>query len=78
MRHPEQEVIIDYTNWRGVRSIRRIHPLSVRFEATEWHQYPQWILRAVDTEKGETRDFAMSEIRTWAPAEEVRVSNPPH
>jgi predicted DNA-binding transcriptional regulator YafY len=62
---PKEEVVIDYTNWRGERAMRRVRPLSVRFEATEWHPDQQWLLRAVDVERGHTRDFAMSNIHSW-------------
>lgn len=61
----EDEAVIDYTNWRGERSRRRIKPLSVRFEATEYHRFPQWLLRAIDVERGVTRDFAMKDIHYW-------------
>jgi len=64
---PKQEVVIDYTNWRGERALRHIRPLTIRFEATEWHPEEQWILRAVDVERGATRDFAMSSIHSWTP-----------
>ena len=62
---PKQEVIIDYTNFRGERALRRIRPLTVRFEAIEWHEEVQWLLRAVDVERGATRDFAMADIHSW-------------
>ena len=62
---PEEEVVIDYTNYRGERGLRRIRPLAVRFEASEWHPTKQWLLRAVDVEKGAMRDFAMIDIHSW-------------
>ncbi len=37
MADPRKEVIIDYTNWRGERSVRRIFPLGISFENNEWH-----------------------------------------
>lgn len=64
-----EEVLIDYTNYRGERGVRRIRPLSVRFENNEWHHDTQWLLRAVDIEKGATRDFAMKDIHSWRPAQ---------
>jgi hypothetical protein len=51
----EQEaatVLIDYTNWRNVRAMRRIHPLEIRFGSSEWHKTEQWLLRAVDMDNG--------------------------
>ena len=58
---------IDYTNWRGERRIRVIQPLSVSFGVTEHHSQPQWLLRAIDVEKGEERDFAMLRIHRTLP-----------
>jgi hypothetical protein len=49
-----------YRNWRGEERIRTLRPLSLRWVAvTPWHPDPMWILHAVDTEKGEVRDFAL-------------------
>lgn len=53
---------IDYKNWRGVTSRRRIIPLGVRYGSTEWHPEEQWLLSAIDVEKGAVREFAMSEV----------------
>lgn len=64
----DEEVLIDYTNWRGERAMRRVRPLTIRFEATEWHEEVQWLMRAVDLERGSTRDFAIKDIHSWAPA----------
>lgn len=63
-----QQVIIDYTNWRGERGLRRIIPLSIQFENSEWHPDTQWILHAVDVERGATREFAMVSIHSWTMA----------
>lgn len=67
MADPREEVLIDYTNWRGERSTRRIRPLSVAFENSQWHPSTQWILHAVDIERGATREFAMKDIHSWLP-----------
>jgi predicted DNA-binding transcriptional regulator YafY len=61
----DPEVVIDYTNWRGERSLRRIRPLAIAFENNEWHPETQWLLEAVDLEKGENRTFAMNNIHSW-------------
>lgn len=60
-----KHVIIDYTNWRGERGLRRIVPLSMHFENNEWHPETQWLLEADDVEKGETRTFAVVNIHGW-------------
>lgn len=62
-----EAVIIDYTNWRGERSERKIHPLTIAFENNEWHPESQWLLEAVDLEKGQIRTFVMTNIHSWKP-----------
>lgn len=51
-----------YRNWRGEIGERRAIPIGVWFSSTEWHPEPQWLLRAYDCDKRETRDFAMRDI----------------
>lgn len=61
-------VSIDYTNWRGERSERRIRPLRLLFENSEWHHETQWVLEAFDLEKRAKRSFAIANIHSWKPA----------
>jgi predicted DNA-binding transcriptional regulator YafY len=65
MADPKQEVMIDYSNYKGERSLRRIRPLRVVFENNEWHPETQWILEAVDIDKGQERGFAIKSIHAW-------------
>jgi predicted DNA-binding transcriptional regulator YafY len=65
--NPRKEVVIDYTNWRGERSKRRIRPHQIVFENNEWHPETQWLLEAADLEKGEMRTFALANIHSWQP-----------
>jgi predicted DNA-binding transcriptional regulator YafY len=67
MGTPREEVLIDYTNYHGERSKRLVRPLSVAFENSEWHPDTQWILHAIDVERGETREFALKDIHSWEP-----------
>jgi hypothetical protein len=61
-------VEIDYTNWKGVRSTRRIQPLgTVKFEKSDYHPEKQWVIEALDLDKNETRSFAMKDIHSWTP-----------
>lgn len=60
-----QLVKIVYTNYRHETTVRTIIPERVWFGSTEWHPEPQWLLNAIDVEKGEQRSFAMSDIRCW-------------
>ena len=66
------EVLIDYTNHRGVRRMRRIIPQALLWSphGTDWHKEPQWILWAADLENGRKpiKGFAMSGIHSWKPA----------
>lgn len=60
-----REVTIDYTNYRGERSLRRILPLGTFWGANEWHREEQWLLSAVDLEKKASRIFAMKDVHSW-------------
>ncbi len=65
MSSNKKEVCIDYTNYRGERTWRRILPLSLSFENSEWHPNAQWILEAVDVDRGVVRGFAFTSIHGW-------------
>jgi hypothetical protein len=68
-------VEIDYTNWKGIRSIRRIQPLgTMKFESSEWHPDKQWVVEALDLEKNEHRAYAMKDIHSWRPIEQGSAS----
>lgn len=60
-----QEVIIDYTNWRGERGLRTIHPVEMFFGINEFHPGEQWLLKAIDMDKNAERVFAMKDIHSW-------------
>ena len=51
-----------YRNYRGEVSERQAKPLSIWFGTTEWHPELQWLMSAVDMQKGERRDFAMRDM----------------
>lgn len=59
-------VKIDYTNWLDRRRYRLIKPISIRFGSNEFHKEPQWLLRAVDTERNVEREFALKDIHSWS------------
>lgn len=64
------EVRIDYTNWRGVRRIRRVVPVKFEFGSNEWHPEPQWLMEARDLDIEEEgvnslRTFALKGIHQW-------------
>jgi predicted DNA-binding transcriptional regulator YafY len=58
-----------YKNHRGETSERRILPTRVWFGETEWHPGAQWLLDAIDVEKGELRSFAVKDIAWWTAAD---------
>lgn len=72
-----KEVFIDYTNWRGERSTRRIVPLAITYGSNDFHPEPQWILTAKDLDKGALRNFAMKDIHSWREGEEVKEKRAP-
>jgi predicted DNA-binding transcriptional regulator YafY len=62
-------VVIDYTNHRGERGLRRVVPVCMMWGSTKWHPTPQVLLRAFDLDKGSHRDFATSGIHDWRRSE---------
>jgi hypothetical protein len=58
------QVFIDYTNYRGERSVRLIQPLvdGMYWGSNEYHPTEQWLLRAIDVEKKALRTFAVRDI----------------
>lgn len=68
-------ITITYTNWKGVTSERSIIPRGVWFGSTEWHPEPQWLVKALDVEKGAERDFALADFgRRATPADDLRAA----
>lgn len=61
-------VAIRYRNWRGEVATRRIAPTGVRWGSNEWHPEPQWLLDAIDVDKGEPRTFALAGVLAWGDA----------
>jgi len=58
-------VMINYTNWKGVTSLRKIIPIEIFFGATEWHKEEQWLLKAYDLDKNAERSFSVKDIKSW-------------
>ena len=62
----DREIVkILYKNYRGDTAVRMIHPRRVWFGSTDWHPEEQWLLDALDVEKGAMRTFAMKDIHHW-------------
>ena len=69
---PSEPVTLTYTNWQGKTAQRNITPVRVWFGSTPWHPEPQWLLTAVDAEKGLERDFALKDFGAPAPSDGLR------
>ena len=54
---------IVYTNHRGVTAVRRIWPIAVWYGSNRWHPEPGWLLKAIDMDNGEERDFAFDKMK---------------
>jgi predicted DNA-binding transcriptional regulator YafY len=52
----------NYTNWRGVTSLRTVIPHHLWYGVTQYHPHPQWFLHGLDVPKQELRDFALADI----------------
>lgn len=63
---PSRAVRVVYTNYRRETSERTIVPERLWFGSTPWHPEPQWLLDALDLEKGERRSFAVADIHSWS------------
>ncbi len=51
-----------YKNWEGKLAVRTVKPIKSWYGKTKWHPKEQWLLRALDLEKNEERDFAVKDI----------------
>jgi hypothetical protein len=47
-----REVSILYRNWKGEVAWRRIVPLSISFESSQWHPIPHWKPSSVKSSSG--------------------------
>jgi len=64
----KNRVKIVYKNWKGITSERLILPERIWWGSTEWHTEDQWMMRAIDLEKNEVRNFAMTDVLSWTTA----------
>ena len=55
----------EYTNYKGITSIRHVVPEGIRFGHTKWHKEDQWLLKAFDLDKNAIREFAVKDIKGW-------------
>ena len=69
MKENNKIIKILYTNWKNETRYRSIKPISIEFKSTKWHPKEQWLLNALDLEKGEARAFAIKDIKEWQEVE---------
>lgn len=65
LEHAEKVVRILYTNYRNETATRTVLPERIWYGSTPWHPQPQWLLDALDVERGERRSFAVADIKSW-------------
>jgi hypothetical protein len=51
-----------YRNWQGIVADRTARFEALLYSSTEWHRTPQWLIKAIDLDKGEVRLFALQDI----------------
>jgi hypothetical protein len=64
-----QDVLIDYTNWKGDRRMRRIRPIGIAYCANRWHPKAQWMIEALDLEDPapkQVKFFPLASIHSWS------------
>ena len=52
----------DYVNWKGEQSHRKVEVLDFFYGSNAYHREEQWLLYAIDLEKGAYRMFAMKDM----------------
>lgn len=68
----DRSVYIQYRNHRGITSWRHVLPLVWDFTSSPWHSEQQWIMLALDLDRGFDREgervqrsFALQNILVW-------------
>ena len=60
---PGKRYLIRYTNYRGETADRLIEPLQHRYWGrTEYHPEYQWLIKALDVQRGVDRTFALKDM----------------
>ena len=59
-------IAIDYTNYKGERSMRVVIPIDFWYGTSEFHKGEQWFMCASDVMRQSVhRHFAMKDIHGW-------------
>lgn len=64
LREPTQIITFVYKNWKGETRERKVVPINIEFGSDHYHQPAQWLLHAIDMEKGARRTFAFNHMLT--------------
>lgn len=56
---PGQTLRFSYRNYRGVTSVREVRPVCLRWGTSDYYVEPQWLMKALDFDRGEFREFAV-------------------
>lgn len=51
-----------YTNYRGITSVREVRPVYIRFGTSDYYPEPCWLMKALDFDRSEFREFRMSSM----------------
>jgi hypothetical protein len=55
-------ISFNYTNWKGETLKRTVYVDEIVYGSNQWHKEPQFFIKGLDTDKIETRFFAMKDI----------------
>lgn len=63
-REPTQIITFVYRNWKGEIRERRVIPINIEFTSAHHHLPAQWIMYAIDVDKGARCSFAFRDMVT--------------
>lgn len=69
-----REISMVYTNYKGETSTRRIVPGNIYWGKTKWHPEDQWLMKAFDLDKWESRDFVLKDCLFSTPNAETAAA----
>ena len=56
------KIEFDYVNWKGEKARRKVEVNDFCYGSNAYHKEPQWLLHALDLDKGKWRTFAMKDM----------------
>jgi hypothetical protein len=58
----DKSLTFEYKNWEGEIAVRKVLPIKLWWGKTKWHTKKGWLLKALDLDKKEERDFSVKDI----------------